>query len=371
MAKKTKGPGIILLGFLLLSHAVSLWSQQETETQYPVFTCDERIHDFGNIREIESFAMHEFVVKNTGPAPLVIEYVLSSCGCAQPEWSQMPIEPGEEGFVIVTYDMKDRPGPFRKNFTVFTNERSLRQILTIVGDVIPKPSTLNVLFHDTIGTVQMERNKFMFYTALPQEIKETEIWIQNFGEEDVNVVIEDVPEYINVTVPDRLISDYPERMKVVLDATKVDEKMRGRLLSQFTWKEVTASGQTMTHSIPISVNFIDDFSTMTPAEKEDSPSIQFSTTFLEYGKLKSRRVYKEFSITNTGQSTLQLHSITADNPKAQITGFKKNMLKPAETQKLRVYVNPKDFTDHFATDLIVVCNDPQKPVSGVSILAEK
>ena len=371
MAIVKKVSGIFLTGFLFLSYTVSVWSQQEAETQYPVFTCDERVHDFGKIREVESFAMHEFVIKNTGTVPLVIAHVLSSCGCAQPEWSQQPIAPGQEGFVIVTYDMKDRPGPFRKNITVYTNERRLRQVLTIVGDVVPKPQTLNVLFHDTIGMVQMERNSFMFSAVRPQEVQATEIWIQNFGEEDVNVAIEDVPEYVNVTVPDRLIGDYPERLKVELDATKVDEKMRGRKLIQFTWKEVSASGKSITHAVPISVNFIDDFSSLTSEEKADAPSLQFSTAFLEYGKLNKKRVYKELAIKNTGKSTLHLHSITIDNPNAQITGFKKSALQSEETLKIRIYVNPKDFNDYLATNLVVVSNDPQQPVHEVPILAEK
>ena len=371
MTKTKKVFGICVIGFLCLSHAVSLWSQQETETQVPVFTCDERVHDFGRIREIETFAMHEFVIKNTGTAPLIISHVLSSCGCAQPEWSQNPIEPGQEGLVFVTYDMKGRPGPFRKNITVYTNEHRLRQVLTIMGDVIPKPQLRNVLFRDTIGTVQMEQSGFIFHTVRPQETMATEIWIRNFGAENIHVAIEDVPEYVNVTVPDHLISDYPERLTVELDATKVDAAMRGRRLSQITWKEISASGTTTIHSIPISVNFIDDFSSMTQAEQADTPSTQLSTTVLEYGKLKKRRVYKELVITNTGKTALHLHSISVDNPKAQITGFKKNVLQPDEKLKLRVYIHPKDFQDSFATDLVVVSNDPQNPVSEVHILAEK
>ena len=371
MTKITKVSGMILLGFLLLSHAVTVLCQQETETQSPVFTCEEKVHDFGKIREIERYAMHEFVIKNTGTAPLVISHVLSSCGCAQPEWSQKPIEPGQEGFVFITYDMKDRPGPFRKNITVFSNESRMRQVLTILGDVIPKPEMLNVLFHDTIGSVQLERTSFLFYTVRPQEMLSSDIWIRNFGAEDVNVAIEEVPKFIHVTVPDRLISDYPERMKVELDATQVDENMRGRVLSQFIWKETDASGKTMTRSIPLSVNFIDDFLSMTAAEKADAPSLEFSTQFLEYGKLKTKRVYKELVITNTGKSALHLHSITVDDPKATITGVKKKMLQPEETLKIRIYVNPKDFKDYFATDLVVVSNDPKKPVREVHILAER
>ena len=377
MVKTTRVFSIFILGFLFLSCSVFVWSQEATE--YPVFTCDERVHDFGKIRETESFAIHEFVVKNTGQVPLVISHVLTSCGCAQPEWSKNPIAPGEEGFVIVTYDMKNRPGPFNKNITVYTNEQRLRQVLTIMGDVIPKPETLNVLFQDTIGTVQLERTDFMFYTVRPQDILSTEMWIRNFGEEDVHLIIEDVPDHVLVTAPYRLESDYPERFKVEIDATKAGEHMRGRLLSQFTWKEVSASGATITHTIPVSVNFVDDFSTLTPAERAEAPSIKLSTYHLEYGKLKkggflglgNKRVYQELAITNTGQSALHIHSITADNSLAQITGFNKRVLQPDETTTVRIAVNPKDITDLFVTDLFVVCNDPRRPVQEVQITAER
>ena len=129
---------LFLLSLLFGAQSVFVWSQQETEAPSPVFTCDEMEHDFGKIRETEKYAFHEFVVKNTGTAPLIISRVLSSCGCAQPEWSTNPIEPGREGFVIISFDMVNRPGPFSKNITVFTNEKAFRRVLTIKGEVIPK-----------------------------------------------------------------------------------------------------------------------------------------------------------------------------------------------------------------------------------------
>jgi len=370
MVNKTKG-FVILLGFLFLGLSATAWSQQQTDEPQPVFTCDAMVHDFGKIREKDRWATHEFVVKNTGKAPLIITQVLTSCGCTQPEWSKTPIEPGKEGFVIVSYDMMDRPGPFSKNITAFTNENRMRQVFTIMGDVIPKPETLDVLFRDTIGNVQMERTGFMFHTVEPNEITDTEIWIRNFGDEVVNIVIENVPEYLNVIVPTRLEKDYPERLKITLDATKVDQHMRGRLLSRFTWKEVSASGKTITQTIPISANFIDSLSALTPAKRAEGPAATFSTTFLEFGKLKKKRVFRELVITNKGKSNLTFHSISTDDPKAQITGFNKRTLQPEETLSLRIFVNPKNFKDYFATDLVVVSNDPRSPVREIHILAEK
>ena len=372
MKKAIRAFGLFLFWLLLVSQPNIVWCQQDTDAQVPVFVCDERVHDFGKIRETLGYAVHEFVIKNAGSAPLKISRVLTNCGCAQPEWSQNEIEPGQEGFVIISYDMVDRPGPFTKNITVYTNERTLRQMLTIKGDVIPRPETLNVLFKDTIGSVQMERAVFDFYLVRPNETVATEIWIQNFGEENLNLAIEDVPDFLNVTVPTHLESDFPERMVVEIDTSKVNEHYRGRLTSQFRWTTESASREKTTHIIPVSANFVDDFRRMPSAVRAEGPAVQVSTNILDYGKLKKRRVFKELSLTNTGKSALNLHSISADNSKVtEITGFNKQVLQPEETLKLRVYVNPKDFKDVFSTDLFIISNDPRRPVQAVKIAAEK
>jgi len=329
-------------------------------------------YDFGSIREIDGYAVHEFYVKNTGNAPLVISHVLTTCGCAYPEWSKNPIEPGEVGYVIVSYDVVNRPGPFEKKITAFTNERTLRQVFTIRGDVIPKPLVLDVLFNDTIGTVQMEQAAFHFNEVRPQEMKNTEIWIQNFSEDKLSLTINNVPDFLTVIVPDRLESNYPERMVVEINTSQVDENFRGRKFSQFTWTTQSESGKKTTQNVPVSAIFINDFSHLTPSEIDEGPSVQISTELLNFGKLKNKRVNKVLSIRNTGKTALTLHSISVDNSKdTEITGFKKPILRPNETLKLKVFVNPKDLNGSFTTDLFVVSNDPQRPVQEVRIVAEK
>jgi len=373
MTKKTiRVLSLFLCWLLLTSQANFVWCQQDANAPVPVFACNEIEHDFGRIRETAKFAVHEFVVKNTGSSPLVISRVLTSCGCAQPEWSQTPIEPGQEGFVIVTYDMVNRPGPFSKKITVFTNERTMRHILTIKGDVIPKPEVLNVLFKDTIGKVEMEKAAFDFYLVRPRETNTTETWIQNFGDEELSLVVEDVPSFLIVTIPDYLESNFPDRMVVEIDTSKISEDFRGRLTGQFKWTTESASGEKTTQIIPISANFVDDFRGMSAAARAEGPSIEVSTQLLDYGKLKKKRVHKELSLTNTGKAVLNLHSISVDNSAiTEIAGFNKQVLQPEETLKLKVSVNPKDLKDSFMTSLFIISNDSRRPVQTVQIAAEK
>ena len=363
----------LFLSWLLFASQVSfVWCQQEANVQGPVFNCDQMDHDFGRVRETDGYAVHQFVINNTGTSPLIISQVLTTCGCAQPEWSKTPIEPGERGYVIVSYDMVNRPGPFEKKITAFTNERTLRRVFTIKGDVIPKPQTLNVLFNDTIGSVQMEQASFHFGAIRPQETRNREIWIQNFSEGDLKLTVTNIPDFLTVNVPEILESNYPDRMVVEINTAGMDENFRGRKYAQFTWTAESATGEKTTKAIPVSANFIDNFRQLPPAEKIEAPSVQLSTQTLDFGKLKKKRVFKELSISNTGKLDLTLHSISIDNPAdMEITGFNKQILKSEETLKLRIFVNPKNMKGPFTTDLFIISNDPQRPVQEVQIVAEK
>ncbi len=343
----------------------------------PEFSPDAWSYDFGRINEEDGFAIHVFQIKNTGTAPLIISHVQSSCGCAQPEWTSDPIPPGEIGDVVITYSPKNRPGPFRKNVTVYTNAKGGRQRLTIKGEVIPKPTELSVAFHDTIGAIQLEKKEFVFYTVRPKEITTQEIWIRNFSDVNRTLSFENIPAHIKVEAPEQLEPHKAERLKVTVDGGSVT--MKGRQCSKLTWQTRNASGEVVSYDIPVSVNFIDDFSTLSPSQKNNGPAIKLSTTLLEYGKLKknsflglfgSKYASKQVTLTNDGKALLELHSISCDDERVNVTGFKKRMLRPGESITLKLSIRKKDVSNPMVTALFVVCNDPRGPVRQVKITAE-
>ncbi|MDR2139874.1 MAG: DUF1573 domain-containing protein [Tannerella sp.] len=366
----------ILFGlFLLCQPAGSQDGKTETEGA-PVATLPESVYDFGLIEEEAGFASHVFQVKNTGNAPLLITHVQSSCGCTEPQWTREPIAPGKTGNVAITFDPVNRPGPFRKNVTIFTNDGRPRLRVTIQGDVVPRRAVLQRAFHDTIGTVQMERKAFLFYTVRPgAEIKQ-EIWIRNFSNEDVTLSLDDIPEYIRLEAPPVLKSGKAERFRMTLDASKLTDK-RGHMLDHITWKAVSASGATVKQTLPLSMNFVDDFSNLTAEEKANAPAIRFSNTSMDFGKLKksgffgwgNKSVSQQIMITNEGKSDLTFHSVGSDDERVRITMAKKT-LRAGESIAMNVILSPKTLEGQLAAEVYLVCNDPQGPVRNIRVVAE-
>jgi len=57
---------------------------------------------------------HTFSFTNKWDKPVVIQRVISSCGCAAPEWTRHPVASGAKGEVIVTFNNDIGPYPFDK-----------------------------------------------------------------------------------------------------------------------------------------------------------------------------------------------------------------------------------------------------------------
>lgn len=94
----------------------------------------ETTHKFGTIKTGDK-VQHKFKFKNTGNAPLVIKNVDVSCGCTFPSYPFLPIKPGEEGEIDVTFDSKNKVGRQKPTITVVTNGRPRTLKLHLEGFV--------------------------------------------------------------------------------------------------------------------------------------------------------------------------------------------------------------------------------------------
>jgi hypothetical protein len=95
----------------------------------------ETSFDFGTIYQGEDVS-HTFVFRNTGNAPLKIEKVRSTCGCAPALPAKQEIAPGEESSIEVTFRAGLMRGRITKHILVDTNDPIERRVdLTVTVEV--------------------------------------------------------------------------------------------------------------------------------------------------------------------------------------------------------------------------------------------
>ena len=94
----------------------------------------EPIKDVGFVGKGD-MAIHEFVIRNDGDAPLELREVRAACGCTVADFDKA-IAPGKTGKVRVTLDTKSFNGPTAKGVTVYTNDPAAPTMeLTVRADV--------------------------------------------------------------------------------------------------------------------------------------------------------------------------------------------------------------------------------------------
>jgi hypothetical protein len=95
----------------------------------------ETSYNFGEIQQGESVT-HDFILKNTGDADLIISAAKGSCGCTVPEWPKTPIAKGEEATIKVTFNSAGKSGKQNKTVTLVSNAIPNTKVITINGNVI-------------------------------------------------------------------------------------------------------------------------------------------------------------------------------------------------------------------------------------------
>ena len=75
----------------------------------------------------------KFVLENTGDQPLVIDDVVTSCGCVTVDYLKEPVRPNDTISLFVTYKA-EQPGHFDKTIKVYCNAESSPVLLKITGD---------------------------------------------------------------------------------------------------------------------------------------------------------------------------------------------------------------------------------------------
>ncbi|MCW3124296.1 MAG: hypothetical protein JWQ38_3788 [Flavipsychrobacter sp.] len=109
-----------------------------TNPNIGVFKFEEETHDYGTVVE-GPLAECDFVFRNTGKEPIVINGAHGSCGCTVPTWPHEPILPGQKATIHVAYTTNGRQGYINKDVIISSNAYQDPMRLHITGTVIPKP----------------------------------------------------------------------------------------------------------------------------------------------------------------------------------------------------------------------------------------
>jgi hypothetical protein len=112
----------------------SKWSDEKMANA-PVIGVDERVFDFGEIKQGEK-VKHNFKITNKGESDLILHKIRASCGCTAIEPEKTVISPGETTQIGAVLNSRGKSGRQNLAVTIYSNDpKSSTLLLRLTGTV--------------------------------------------------------------------------------------------------------------------------------------------------------------------------------------------------------------------------------------------
>ena len=325
-------------------------SAQKITTQHEVIDCGQVV--------FSKPVTAEFVLKNDGRKPLVINNVLKSCGCTEVDYPKTSIAAGESFVIKAVYDAKQM-GTFTKQVCLYTNADEEPFILSMRGKVVGSVVDFAGSYDEMLGAIKSDAQEVEFDDVNRGDRPVQRIHIFNPTDEVLEPVVMHLPDYLHAFVsPSKVAPRHSAEISFVLDS----KKLRDLGLNQTSIYLGERPGDKVApeKEIVVSAVLLPGFENMTPAKKALAPKIEMSATDLNLGRFNGKKKLKgEILITNKGKSELDIRSMQMFTMGLQVN-LKKSKIQPGETVKMKVTAVAADLKKSRVRHprILMITNDP-------------
>lgn len=325
-------------------------SAQKITTQHEVVDCGQVV--------FRKPVTAEFVLKNDGHKPLVINNVLKSCGCTEVDYPKTGIAAGESFVIKAVYDAKQM-GSFTKQVCLYTNADEEPFILSMRGRVVGSVVDFAGSYDEMLGVIKSDAQEVEFDDVNRGDRPVQRIHIFNPTDEVMEPVVMHLPDYLHAFVsPSKVAPRHSAEISFVLDS----KKLRDLGLNQTSVYLGERPGDKIApeKEIVVSAVLLPGFDNMTPAKKALAPKMEMSTTDLNLGSFNGKKKLKgEILITNKGKSELDIRSMQMFTMGLQVN-LKKSKILPGETVKMKVTAVAADLKKSRVRHprILMITNDP-------------
>lgn len=326
-------------------------SAQKITTQHEVVDCGQVVFN----KPVTA----EFMLKNDGLKPLVINNVLKSCGCTEVDYPKTGIAAGESFVIKAVYDAKQM-GTFTKQVCLYTNAGEDPFILSMRGKVVGSVVDFAGSYDEMLGVIKSDAQEVEFDDVNRGDRPVQRIHIFNPTDELLEPVVMHLPPYLHAFVsPSKVAPRHSAEISFVLDS----KKLRDLGLNQTSVYLGERPGDKIApeKEIVVSAVLLPGFENMTPTKKALAPKIEMSATDLNLGSFNGKKKLKgEILITNKGKSELDIRSMQMFTMGLQVN-LKKSKIQPGETVKMKVTAVAADLKKSRVRHprILMITNDPE------------
>lgn len=345
----------LILTLLSATLSLSAWAQNGPSGQI-AFT--PQTYDFGTIKEVDGPVTCTVTYRNTSDRPYVINFVSAGCGCTTPVYDKAPLMPGKEARMKITFDPKDRPGYFRKEVYLVSNDRRSTDIVTITGTVEGRPHKVTddypVVF--TPSPLRGESNS-VWFGNIPVGYRHTKaVGLYNPTDRPLHITVEASSDgRLSVSAPSAVPAKGRGQLLVTYDL-KSDP-----VYAPFTVRMTLKVDGATVATIKGEGVSTPDFTSLTADQRISVPRADLSSRFRYFGDITAgSKNSHRFTITNGGSRRLDIVGLSCSSSQTSCRLDRKS-LEPGQSAFADVTVTPAG-KGRLSESVTLVTNDPTDPV---------
>ena len=347
-------------------------SAQDYYKEADVIRFDKKVHDFGDVLAAEGPVSCIFTFTNIGTLPIVVQNVISSCGCTTPEWTREPVRPGATGTIQATFSNDQGPYPFDKTLTVYVGvgASSLERpvLLRLRGVTHEQKKDLDELFTQQIGPLGLRKTETSIGYIDQGVVKSDQMQVANLSRKDLPVETFDVTPGLTVTVtPNPIPARSMARLTYAVNPAEMGRTAWGR--QNFT-ASFRLNGKEYTDKLTISSVIKDCFENLTREEIAAAPVPVVDRSYYEFGQVKKgAAVTGTYTIKNKGKNPLVIHTVDGQAATTEVLTKLPLTVKPGGKAEVKVRLDTAalSYTGEVIEILTVITNAPSKPILNLFI----
>ena len=304
----------IIYTFLLLLITSSGKAQESSEALF-----SNSSHYFGTFSKSKGKQSHRFELTNTTNKPLVIKRVKSSCGCAATEYTRQLITPGEKGYVKVVFDPAKFSGYFSKKISVYTSASNQAIQLSISGRIRVN-SRVNDTFTHHLGDLRVEKKVIDFGDTEKKSEVNKDLKMINIMRDPIKLRIVNYPDWLSSCKITKAELKQGDNSRILVTVTPQDLAQWGSLTGSITM-EITRGVKTEQKQVPVQINLIDAFSTLSSEQLKSQPVISCQSDTLLMAHKPGKVISSKLTIINQGNSPLYIRRVQSNSEHVHIKKF--------------------------------------------------
>lgn len=344
------------LSFLISFHSLSAQSEN--------IKFEKLIHNFGDFLLSSGAKSYTFKFTNVGTKPLLIQSVISSCGCASPQWTKSPVEPGKSGSVTVTYLNNQGPYPFDKALTVYVTGEKRPIVLRIKGIVHEKEKSLDELFPIKFGSLAFKKSYVEFGLTPKGKLYSETIEVANSGKSTIEVGFTTSHKGVSIEAqPSRIAPKSKAVLNIKLNANQIEEWGEIEIAS----KVIINGREVANKPFRVTATLTENFDNLTPAERERAPIPMARKSNWNFGTVKKGdSVTYSFNIQNVGKSEWRVRSLYSKNSSLKYSY--PSSLAPSKSGSFTITLDTsKESVGDKMIVVSIVSNSPVRPVMNLVV----